>query len=64
MGIGDPPIPVASAVEANNPVPGTEKDDHRDVDQRVTKLERSATAELARQIEYLYDLLSEPYPPP
>lgn len=64
MGIGDSPLPVASTVEANNPVPDTGDDGLKKMQARVTVDERSSRAELVRQIRYLYDVLSEPYPPP
>lgn len=64
MGIGDAPLPVASGVEANNPVPATGNDQTNDIDDRVKTLERAGNAELVRYIRYLYDLLSEPFPPP
>lgn len=67
MGIGDAPLPVASDVEINNPVPQVTVDKTRKLDTRLTVLERSGTAELARQIEWLYDNLPGgpyPYPPP
>lgn len=41
MGIGDPPVPVASDVEANNPVPRAEIDKQAQIDRRLTVVERS-----------------------
>lgn len=64
MGIGDLPLPVGSDTEINNPVPRSGDDSLNRVDVRLTVYERSANAELVRQIRYLYDVLSEPYPPP
>lgn len=67
MGIGDPPLPVDSDTEVNNPVPRSGDDSHNKVDDRLTVLERSANTELVRQIRWLYDNLPGgpyPYPPP
>lgn len=64
MGIGDLPLPVDSDTEVNNPVPRSGDDSLNKVDDRLRVYERSGNAELVRQIRYLYDVLSEPYPPP
>ena len=64
MGIGDAPLPVDDATEANNPVPPSGDDRTQALDGRLTVLERSGNAELARAVRYLFDVLSEPYPPP
>lgn len=67
MPIGVPADPVASDVELNNPVPHAVIDKQRSIDDRLTVLERTASAELVRQIRWLYDNLPGgpyPYPPP
>lgn len=64
MGLGDAPLPVASSTEVNNPVPPITRDTVKNIDSRLKVMERSPNGEVIRQIKYLYDLLSEPYPPP
>ena len=64
MGIGDPALPVDDSTEANNPVPASGDDTTNQLDGRLTVLERSGNAELARAVRYLFNVLSEPYPPP
>jgi hypothetical protein len=64
MGIGDPALPVGDEVPANHPVSRTGDDTTNILDGRLTVLERSGNAELARAVRYLFDVLSEPYPPP
>lgn len=67
MGVGDLPLPVDSATETNNPVPRSGDDDHNDVNDRLKVLERVGSAELARQIKWLYENAAGgpyPYPPP
>jgi len=67
MGIGDAPLPVASATEINNPVPQVTVDKTQKLDTRLTVLERSGNSELVRQIRWLYENLPGgpyPYPPP
>lgn len=64
MGLGDPPTPVASSVEINNPTPQAVVDTQTRIGDRLTVLERSGNAELVRQIRWLYDFLGQPYPPP
>lgn len=64
MGIGDVPLPVASNVEPNNPVPATGDDPVNKVGDRVTVLERAGNTELVRQVRWLYDFLGQTYPPP
>ena len=67
MGIGDAPLPVASATEINNPVPQVTVDKTNKLDTRLTVLERSGNSELVRQIRWLYENLPGgpyPYPPP
>lgn len=64
MGIGDPAVPVADDIPANNPVPKTGDDATNDLERRTTTLENSGTAELARAVRWLYDFLGQTYPPP
>ena len=67
MGVGDPPLPVASTVQVNQPVPQVTVDKTKKLDTRLTVLERTGNTELARQIFWLYDNLPGgpyPYPPP
>jgi hypothetical protein len=64
MGIGDPTLPVDDSTEANNPVSRTGDDTTNALDARLTVYERSGDAELARAVRYLFNVLSEPYPPP
>lgn len=64
MGIGDPALPVDDGTPANNPVPASGDDATNMLDGRLTVLERSGNVELARAVRYLFDVLSEPYPPP
>ena len=63
MGLGDLPTPVGD-VEVNNPVPSSGSDAHDRVRNDLDVLTRSGNTELVRQIRYLYDALSLPYPPP
>jgi hypothetical protein len=63
MGIGDAPLEVASDVEVNNPVSVTGTDAHDTLAKQVEVNARASNTEIIRQIRYLYDLLSEPYPP-
>lgn len=64
MGLGDPPTPVASATEVNNPTPQAVVDTQGKIDDRLTVLERAGNAELVRQLRWLYDFLGQTYPPP
>lgn len=67
MGIGDPATPVASTTGANNPTPQAVVDQQKTIDERLKVLERTSSAELVRQIRWLYDNLPGgpyPYPPP
>lgn len=67
MGIGDPATPVDSTTEVNNPTPRAVIDQQKRIGDRLTVLERKGSAELFRQIEWLYDNASGgpyPYPPP
>lgn len=64
MGIGDPPTPVASDVEVNHPVPTTGEDGLDQVSAQLLVHQLSGNTELVRQIRFLYDTLSLPYPPP
>lgn len=58
MGLGDPPTPVASTVEVNNPTPQAVVDTQGKIDDRLTVLERSGNAEVVRQFRYLFDTLA------
>jgi hypothetical protein len=40
------------------------EDDVRDQGRRLKVVERVGTAELQRQLEFLYGVVGEPYPPP
>lgn len=64
MALGDPATPIDSDVELNNPAQRIALDELRATKEQIETLQRSLNTEVIRQIKHLYDLLSEPYPPP